>query len=213
MIRLAITVEGETEEDFVRQVLALHLNSKEIYPFPILLGRANTKVGGGGNVTIERLATDMASHYHRFDFVTSLVDFYGFKDKENRTVEELERDIIQDIDRRLTPNWDRRKTVPYVQRHEFEGLLFSRVDAFTTLPQVSQEILQELTAIRKEYHTPEDINDNPDTAPSKRITQLIPRYNKRVNGPGIARQIGLTTIRNQCPRFDSWLTRLESLAA
>ncbi len=213
MIRLAITVEGETEEDFVRQVLAPYLNGEGIYPSAILLGRATKNVGGGGNVTVERLAGDMTAHYHRFDFVTSLVDFYGFKDKGAKTVEQLELDITQEVKRSLRRNWDGRKVISYVQRHEFEGLLFSQVSAFGDVLGTDIAALDKLQAIRAQFSNPEDINDSPDTAPSKRISNVLGNYNKRVNGPSVAQAIGLTTIRRECPRFNCWLTRLESLAA
>lgn len=212
MIRLAITVEGATERGFVNQMLAPHLETGGVYISTVLLGRATGRVGGGGNVTIERLAMDLASHYHRFDFVTSLVDYYGFRDKGTKSIEELEEAIIQEVARRLGLNWDVRKVIPYVQRHEFEGLLFSDAYAFAALPQATQEILQGLNTIRGEFQTPEDINDNPSTAPSKRIQEIIPRYNKRVNGPLVAQAIGLPTIRRECPRFNSWVNRLEALA-
>ena len=38
MIRLAISVEGQTEETFVKDVLADHLQSKDVAPIPVLLG-------------------------------------------------------------------------------------------------------------------------------------------------------------------------------
>ena len=212
MIRLAITVEGGTEEGFVKDVLASDLSRKGIYAFPILLGRSARRVRVGGNVTIARLAADMVSNYHRFDFVTSLVDFCGFRDKGTRSVGELEQAITQEVDRRLRPNWDRRKIVPYVQRHEFEGLLFSQVNAFDSVPGADHAALQQLQSIRAQFSSPEDINDGSNTAPSKRIEQLFTSYNKRVNGPQIAQVIGISTIRAQCPRFNEWVTWLESLA-
>ena len=213
MIRLAITVEGETEEDFVTEVLGPHLNSKEIYPFPILLGRAKRNVGGGGNVTIGRLAADMVSNYHRFDFVTSLVDFYGFRDKGTRSVGELEQAITQEVQERIQRNWDQRKVISYVQQHEFEGLLFAKVDGFVNVPGADDSVMVQLARVRAQFSSPEDINDNPNTAPSKRIIQVLPDYVKTIDGPQIAQAIGLGTIRQECPRFDSWVTRLESLSA
>ena len=66
-------------------------------------------------------------------------------------------------------------------------------------------------AITVEFDTPEDINDSPTTAPSKRIKRLIPSYRKRLDGPPLAAEIGLNGIRSECPRFDAWLHRLESL--
>ena len=75
---------------------------------------------------------------------------------------------------------------PYVQRYEFEGLLFSDVSAFSRLRQTSDVMLRELQQLRSQFPTPEDINDNKDTAPSKRIANIVPGYNKRIDGPELA---------------------------
>ena len=211
MIRVAITVEGLTERVFVNQVLAPHLETREIYSSTVLLGRSANRVGVGGNVTIDRLAADMVSNYHRFDFVTSLVDFYGFRDKGTRSVGELEQAITQEVEERIQRNWDERKVIPYVQLHEFEGLLFSQVNSFLNVPGADQSTLQDLEGVRVQFPSPEDINDSPNTAPSKRIMQVLPDYVKTIDGPQIAQAIGLSTIRTECPRFNSWVARLESL--
>lgn len=203
MVRLAVVVEGETEGDFVDQVLAPYLLECGVYANPTSLG---------GRISVERLAGRIAELFPNFDCVTSLVDFYGFRDKGTRTAEQLEQDIVQGVDGRLQPNWDRRKVIPYVQLHEFEGLLFSEVSAHGSVPGADASDLQELQDIRSQFPSPEDINDNPNTAPSKRISNALGNYNKRVDGPQIAQAIGLPTIRRECPRFNCWLTRLESLA-
>lgn len=65
--------------------------------------------------------------------------------------------------------------------------------------------------MRARFSTPEDINDDSETAPSKRIAGTIPHYRKRLHGPEVAERIGLSAIRTECPRFHDWLTRLESL--
>ena len=83
MIRLAIVVEGPTEEEFVNRVLTPHLRTRGVEPTPVLIGKKE----GGGNVTIGRLASEMARLCRSFDRVTTLVDFYGFggKDDASRT--------------------------------------------------------------------------------------------------------------------------------
>lgn len=58
---------------------------------------------------------------------------------------------------------------------------------------------------------PENINDNPQTAPSKRILNALPEYDKVIHGTSIATEIGLSTIRQSCPHFDAWLVKLEQL--
>ncbi len=73
--------------------------------------------------------------------------------------------------------------------------------------------MQQLERIRGKFSTPEDIDDSPDTAPSKRIEALLPRYRKRIDGPLLAQTIGLETIRLECPRFREWMQRLEHFGA
>ena len=60
MIRLAISVEGQTEEEFSKELLTTHLLSHGIAAQPILLGRARGHGHGGGNVSVGRLAAEMA---------------------------------------------------------------------------------------------------------------------------------------------------------
>ena len=202
MIRLAISVEGETEEEFVKSVLTDHLRTRGVEPYPSLLG---------GDVTVEKLASDMARLIWSFDFVTSLVDFYGFRGKGSATVEELEERIGEEVNRKIARSWNQSRLVPYVQRHEFEGLLFSDVSAFAGLVYATEDAVTELQRVRARFLTPEDVNDSSTMAPSKRIEEVIPRYRKRVAGSQIAMDIGLGVIRAQCPRFGRWVAQLESL--
>ena len=69
-----------------------------------------------------------------------------------------------------------------------------------------------LAGIRRQFETPEDIDDDPENAPSRRIAGVVAGYRKRLHGPLVALEAGLENIRLECPRFDGWLTRLEGLA-
>ena len=69
-----------------------------------------------------------------------------------------------------------------------------------------------LQKVRDQFPTPEDINDSPITAPSKRVMDLVPGYEKPLLGTLAALQIGLGRIRQECPHFDAWVARLESAA-
>ena len=114
MIRLAVVVEGPTEEEFVKTVLSEHLIVRGIELDPILIG------GSGGNVTIERLASDMAKSASTHDCVSSFVDFYGFIKKGSTEPVRLERQINNAVGR----NRPRQRVFSYVQVHEFEGYCF-----------------------------------------------------------------------------------------
>ena len=75
----------------------------------------------------------MANLFWSYDRVTSLVDFYGFRDKEKVTRDELETRIHEQVSLRIKRNWDKSRVFPYVQQYEFEGLLFSDVTVFGKL--------------------------------------------------------------------------------
>lgn len=208
MIRLAVSAEGHTEVAFVTSVLRDHLWPMKVMPYGLLLGRARDARGGGGDVTVARLVEDMLRWQSNFDAVTSMVDFYGFRGKGDRTIEVLEEHVAQEVAVRAPRA---RHLFPYVQAHEFEGLLFSDVTAFRVLGASTRDI-DALKAVRRRFTTPEDINDSREGAPSKRIAQVLRKYRKPLDGPLIAKTIGLETIRQQCPRFGAWLSRLETLA-
>lgn len=205
MIRLAIVAEGQTEEEFVKRVLTENLWARDVAVYPLLINER------GGSVSVDSLASRMVKLFQSFDAVTSLVDFYGLRGKGNATPDELIGRITEEINSRMPSARDQRKIFPYVQQYEFEGLLFSDVTAFADLVHAPRDSVEMLKRVRSDFQTPEDINDSSETAPSKRIVRFIPRYQKPVDGPVVAMKIGLDLLRAECPRFDDWVTRLESL--
>ena len=50
-----------------------------------------------------------------------------------------------------------------------------------------------------------------NTAPSKLILRHYSGYQKPLHGSLAAIEIGLPTIRQECPLFDAWLKKLEAL--
>jgi hypothetical protein len=102
--------------------------------------------------------------------------------------------------------------LPYLQVHEYEGLLFSNPAAFAT--SIGQgHLATQFQEIRDDFRTPEDINDDPNTAPSKRVLGLYPSYRKVVRGTVAAKAIGIERMRQECPHFREWIERLEALAS
>lgn len=76
----------------------------------------------------------------------------------------------------------------------------------TTVPKIPK-----IESVINEFDTPEDINNSPNTAPSKRLLDAIPGYNKVLYGRMLAESIGLDSIRSKCPMFNEWLTKLENI--
>lgn len=206
MKRVAIVVEGDTEEEFVKQVLQPHLAAHGI------IAEATKPSGRGGNISVERLARAMAKLSWNFDAVTSLVDFYGFKRKQpDEAIDELEARIDEAVQQHGPQRHHTAVQFTYVQQHEFEALLFADPAGFDVVPDLPSDATRALGRVAQQFATPEDINDHRDTAPSKRIQSIIPSYHKRLHGPLVAGAIGLEAIRASCPRFHAWTARLESL--
>ena len=110
----------------------------------------------------------------------------------------------------MDPGFNQNRFVPFVVMHEFEALLFSDCEAFARgigRPDLGVD----LQRIRDHFEHPEEINDSPHSAPSKRIEVLVPGYQKPLMGTLAALEIGLGTMRDECPHFGHWLDRLEGL--
>ena len=152
----------------------------------------------------------MRHQYHEVDRITTFVDFYGFQDANGRTAAQLENAITDGLSAEV--NIEPRFILSYVQLHEFEALLFSDVDKFEyVLDGWNESVRETLEAISNQFATPEDINNHPTTAPSKRILKSFApgTYSKTIHGPIIAEEIGIETIRIKCPGFNLWLEKLE----
>ncbi|MDO5056076.1 MAG: DUF4276 family protein [Lautropia sp.] len=215
MIRVCIVCEGQTEVEFVRSCIAPHLLSHTVLAYPSLL-RAPSGRHRGGRVTVERLVRFLSREYRHADRLTTLVDLYGFQDRQARSADALQNAILAALKALQLPGFRPEFVIPYVQRHEFEALLFSDVEHFGELIDGWDErTRQRLQAVQSAYENPEDINDSPETAPSRRLLDILPpgSYRKTLHGPLIAESIGLPRIRQRCPRFDQWISMLEQWGA
>lgn len=211
MIRVCIICEGPTEVEFVNRCLEPYLRTSGISAYGTLLS-ARSGRHRGGRVTVDRLANKISLHYGEADRVTTLVDFYGFQDRQARGRAQLEADIAATA-HAMTTGYDQRFVLPYVQMHEFEGLLFTDTSAFEWAEDGwSDEVETALTAVARAFASPEDINDSPETAPSKRIEKIFPAgaYSKPEHGPLIAEAIGIDAIREKCPAFDAWVRTMQA---
>jgi hypothetical protein len=216
MIRLRILCEGPSEESFVNKVLAPHLATCRVMVTAPLIGRPGHK---GGRVSWPRLLHDLERHLSDQEVcVSTLIDFYGMdpdfpgRSTKAATTQTKYQSVCEAMRQTLfshLPNRAQRFT-PYVQMHEFEGLLFSSPEILARSMGQSG-CVDELKAETKKFQTPEDINDSPSTAPSKRLLRINDRYQKVLHGTIAAKEIGLQTIRSQCPLFNAWISQLELL--
>lgn len=218
MKRLIIICEGETEQEFCKDVLQDYFFTRNI-----VLETPKIKKSSGGIVSWGQLKTqiNITLESDRKAFVSTLIDYYGILVKHQFPLWEESLSII-DKNERMTKlenamNLDietnhQNRFIPYIQLHEFEGLLFNNINVFKT--QFQPKEIQNIKDLEKTITlnpNPEMINDSPETAPSKRLEKYIPGYNKRIYGAIIAECIGLKDIRAKCPRFNNWISVLETI--
>ena len=225
MTRILIHVEGQTEETFVNEVLSPHLyESGYVSASARLMGNSRQRRRRGGVKPWDAVLQGIVNHLREDpgSVVGLMVDYYEMPDSwpghaeaanhtpAGRAAATIEDALVEDVIQRMGDGFDPKRFAPYVMMHEFEAILFSDCRAFAYA--IGRPDLDaEFQAIRDEFDTPEEIDDSPSTAPSKRIQQLLPGYNKPRMGTIGASEIGLDRIRQECPHFRGWLERLEEL--
>lgn len=218
MRRVLVLVEGQTEERFVKDVLCDHLWPRGIDAVPKVATTKRVKRGPDfkGGITdyqkvendLRRLLGDTAvvSVTTFIDYHALPHDFPGMVSRPNGSSLERARHVEREWEHKIGDHRFR----AYLMIHEFEALLFVKPDELSTaLYQPST--LPQLQSIRSSFSTPEEINENPESAPSKRILQLLPGYQKTLHGPLLTKRVGLEAIRRECPHFNAWLGWLEAL--
>ena len=217
MQKVLVLVEGQTEEKFVKEILNPHFNNHGKYLIPTIINTRIVKSGSnfkGGIVAYKQVKKDLVRLLGDTSAccVTTMFDLYGLPNefpgrddapsKPYEKVEHIEADFAQDV--------DHKRFLSNLILHEFEGLLFTMpAEIARALNELGKE--PELTNIRTFFQNPEEINDDPKTAPSKRLKVLFPFYNKPFYGMIISKRIGLDAIRKECPHFHQWISRLENL--
>ena len=219
-IRLYITAEGDTELQFVKNVLFEYLFlSKNVYCEVRKVATSKKLNKRGGMTTYAKAKEDImrwmknatreARFSTMFDFYSLPSDFPGLTEAKKKdpyqAVEHIEKSIQKDIsDDRF---------IPYIQLYEFESLLFSGLDSFLSEYSGRSKQIEQLKnqLAQAPNGNPELINGKKETSPSHRISKLIPEYQKKSSGTLLARLITIDHIRTKCLHFNEWLTKLENL--
>ncbi len=216
MRRVIIICEGETEKEFCNTILNPYFSKKDIFIQSPLI-----KKSMGGIVKWTELKKQITLHLAQDPdaYITTLIDYYGVYSKFNFPnwdkaekqpdkcirMEILEHGTSESIDDSI-----RYRFIPYIQLHEFEGLLFNNIDVFYEQIPLNELIgIDELQETFNKYNNPEMINNSRETSPSHRLERIILGYNKIVYGNILAEAIGLDRIRAKSPRFNTWLENIE----
>jgi len=109
MVRIAISTEGATEHEFCQFILAPYfMNNYNIALFSIPMN---------GNINLPRIKNEINKLFPKYDYVTTFYDLYGFAREGDISADELEQ--------KMAKLFNNIKFIPYIQKYEFETLLFS----------------------------------------------------------------------------------------
>lgn len=214
--QIALLVEGQTERAFVDQILAPYLAERGTFVTPVIVTTARaadgTKFAGGGSTW---------THYERdirmllaatnFALVSTLVDFYGYpKDGPGSGCEQPHRprECVQFRQNAMADVIADRRFVPHVVLHEFETwVIAAAVGSADVFGDAS--LAADLRAHAAQVgNDVELLDDGPKTAPSKRVLQCWPDYQKVVDGIAVVAECGLDHVMQSCPAFKAWIDKL-----
>jgi hypothetical protein len=225
MNNLVVLCEGEAEIRFVSDVLAPHLAAYEVFAHPMGLGSG---VRPGYSFEWEGAVWEIIAKLREpwQPWVTTLVDYYalpptwpGRSDSASKSPDErgpwIESKLAEDVAARLGDRGNESKFIPYVHMHELESLLFSN-PATAALSLGHPELEPWMQGVVEECGGAERINDRFETKPSRRLALRYkedgwPKFKKVLHGIPALCAISLESMRDKCPHFGAWLSRLEDL--
>ena len=222
MKRLLVHVEGESEENFVNNLLAPKLYSVDFSNISArLIGNARLHKNRGGITSWKIAQKEIINHLKgdRNCIVTTMIDYYGLPNdwpmrKESTELafsnkaSTIEQALLEDVSQSMGDDFDKSRFIPYIMMHEFEALLFSNCQKFAE-GIYKPELASKFQEIRNKFATPEEIDDSPECAPSKRIKSIIPSYQKLSMGGLAIDEIGLLEMCNNCSHFNNWINCLK----
>lgn len=224
-VDIYIVVEGQTEQTFVRDVLAPHMAHKKIYLRAALIGKPGHK---GGDIRFKRAKKDIGNFLkQRQDtYISTMFDYFRIdsmwpgRAEVSRKIRNgtiltaihkagiLEAATYDEIVKSFSGCNSENRFIPYIEMHEFEALLFSDADILAEKTEIDVSQIREIV---EEYNNPEEINEDPVKTPAKRLESLKNGYRKVAMGKMVSEAIGIQSIRRQCPHFNDWLAKLEDI--
>ncbi|MBG8556023.1 DUF4276 family protein [Hymenobacter guriensis] len=215
-IRINITAEGQTEESFINNILGPHLAAHGKVVHTRRLRTSKTQRGGYTSFKKAQADIDQWLKNDPAAWHTTLIDLYGLNSKFPGYTASKHLPAhakVAHIEHAFGAAIGSHRFIPFIQLHEFESLLFADPVTMEEWLGIDHTLPANcFSAIHSTYNgQPELINDSRETAPSKRILKLCPGYRKIVDGIMVLEEIGLAKMRQQCPHFNDWVTRLEQL--
>ena len=199
-MRIALIVEGRTEETFCETVLRTYLKGFFAGNMPALKAvPQNGRVPKGEE--LKRLVGNLLSGAAPYDAVIALTDVYTSKDPATR-------DFVNAEDaKRKMREWvgDNPNFYPHAAQHDFEAWL---LPYWKTIQQIAKHNKNAPSG------RPEDVNH--DKSPAYHIQDIFDRgksrpYNKPRDAKKILDQNDLSVAVSQCPELKSFINTILTL--
>ena len=198
MPRLVFIVEGDAEQYFINMHLVIYLSQKfpglGMHAQKITTNRHLNKKGG--NVSYALFQNELKRTAAQGDvLITTMLDFFRLPNDfpgystDVRTIDIMEDRIRTDCASIIAPQFFR----PYIQKHEFEALLFANLNGFSTVLDDS-----EMKLVKKIV---------------KKRLQSIFNYKKVADSILVMSDVNIDSLRRSCPHFDEWVGSLEHALA
>jgi hypothetical protein len=221
-MRVCVFVEGSSEEQFFDAVIKPYV--MDVNPRIELMW--SMSVGGVGKLESQKytklrriiepqICTDNSAIY------TTMFDYYAFpKDSiPNFTFTHYPNSYNMVVERemafrsailsesKLASFRDRIEFHPHLMFHEYETLMYCNLDQLVLLRDSTDAKIRKLKSDTMGFENIEFINDSPQTAPSKRIIEVIPSYEfqKTSNALSVMKAIGLEDMLDKCQHFKRWI--------
>ncbi|XAH25900.1 DUF4276 family protein [Xylophilus sp. GW821-FHT01B05] len=221
-IEVVVFAEGQSDEAFLKRVVAPALRDAHIFLKPQTLHTSRDSTGGA--INFDRLCRNVRNTLRQTDtsYLTTFFDLYGLDNgmpgysaalalaEPGGKVRHIERALHEALVHELGVRADR--LILHIQPYELEGLFFSNPDALSESVPGWARSANSLQEVRRAFPSPEHINNGFATKPSARLASLLkPAYRKTTHAPVIGQRVGLTAISQECAHFAAWIDRLRQL--
>lgn len=225
---LNVLCEGQTEELFVKEVLKPYLKSLGIIVKHRLLVTSRKKSASGGMLSYQQAKNDLitwmkevSEHSSETHYFTTMFDLYALPHDFPGCDAALKKTdkyaMVEEIEDAFSKDLKSLSFIPYIQLHEFEALVFCGLDNLLSDYPGCQKEVEGLKKVLLSYgNNPEEIDNSPVSAPSKRIEKALSKkykYNKPKSGAMVTRSVGIEALREKCKHFNDWLVKLEAIKA
>ena len=224
-----VLCEGQTEQGFVDCVLKPYLINNGVAAVKSILVTTNKKKNARGGLvaylhayndlkTMLSMNPDSDYECHVFTTMFDLYalpnDFPGYTEAHS-IADRYSR--VAAFEKAFAKAIGSDRFIPYIQLHEYEALVFCGLDYLKDMYKECQKSVDKLKEELELIGNPELVNDNPDTAPSKRIIKAIEgdkktlyNYDKPKAGRYVAEKVGIEVLRKKCCHFNEWVENLIS---